>query len=506
MDLKVSRELIRFANIGAQASLRRIFDRDDGERFLHDALSSMPGVPAKIGQLLGMRAAKEISAPVSMALNEVKAILDRECPLLVQNIETISDWSLSASIGQTHQAVLKSGDVVAIKVQYPGVFDSLSNQIEAIFGLARFSPAKKYDFDLNATKNFLGAKLLEETNYRLEAANQLRFVSRYKESSVVIPRVYDTYSTDKVLTQSWEPSTQVSTFKSSAQVEVCKEVAEKAAEVFSSWILDSMFGLGVLHTDLNPRNFGFRVDDGNVRLVVYDFGSTFDFPSELSVLLYQWIDATCVNDIDRIRAAMENLGFSSQRLEPIHGKLLKLSQSLFKPLLAESLWQARDWNLQSSLEEILGADKWWFRTAGPPWFMYLMRSIQGWHCALDILGEPIDFSSNWRVWQERLRKRAEVSHFKVSPQEPLKKEKSSLKANYLKVSVLENGEELVALAMPARALEDLEDLLPDHVRAKCADDGIDLVAIKTSALASGGTAQELFAASHGLRTYKVWLE
>ena len=70
MDLKAGKELIRFATIGAQVAVRRMFNREDGERFLHNTLSGMPGAPAKIGQLLGMRAAKEIPSPQPMPLEE----------------------------------------------------------------------------------------------------------------------------------------------------------------------------------------------------------------------------------------------------------------------------------------------------------------------------------------------------------------------------------------------------------------------------------------------------
>ena len=136
MNLRVGKELLRFASIGAQMAVRKAFGRDDGERFLQNTLSGMPGAPAKIGQLLGMRDASDIPSPEPMPIEDIKAIIARESPLLAEAVESLSEWSKTASLGQTHQALLRSGERVAIKVQYPDVAVSLAAQIDAIFGVA----------------------------------------------------------------------------------------------------------------------------------------------------------------------------------------------------------------------------------------------------------------------------------------------------------------------------------------------------------------------------------
>ena len=136
MNFSAGKELLKFASIGVQTAARRLFSKEDGERFLHNALCGMPGAPAKIGQLLGMRNAAEIPAPAPMPLELVKSIIGTESPALAAQIESLSEWSRTASIGQTHQAILKSGELVAIKVQYSDVVKTLSAQIDAIFGVA----------------------------------------------------------------------------------------------------------------------------------------------------------------------------------------------------------------------------------------------------------------------------------------------------------------------------------------------------------------------------------
>lgn len=527
MNFETGKALLKFTSIGLQTAARRLFSKEDGERFLHNALCGMPGAPAKIGQLLGMRNASEIPAPAPMPLELVKSIIGRESLALAEQIESLSEWSRTASIGQTHQALLKSGELVAIKVQYSDVVKTLSGQIDAIFGVAGYSPAKNYDFDVGTTKNFLRQKLLEETDYRIEAATQIRFGSRYKGSSVIIPKVYEEYSSAKILTQSWEDCESLATMKSNMTYGQCC----KAGAIFSAFLLDSTFGLGIIHTDLNPGNYGFRVHksegsapaelsrkpselaEENIQIVLYDFGSSYTLTRDQGVQIYRWLEATQARDSKRVRGSLEDLGFDAKRLSPIAEKLLPLSEALFTPLLSEGLWTATDWHLQEQMDEILKQDKWWFRTAGPAWFMYFMRTVQGWHHALTVLGGTFNLGEIWHKWSQQLQA---VSAFMPpsasmaaaasnAPGVPSVIDGFELKSQYLRVLVKEGTEEIVDLTLPARAIEDLDELLPDNVAQKCTADGIDLVAIKKQAISSGGLPQELFSADLGLRHYRVWL-
>jgi len=506
VDLKAGRELVRFAAIGIESAVRRAFSADDAGRFLSQSLGEIPGAPAKIAQLMGMRSFKEIPSPPPMNINEVKTIISKECPELSENLEEISAWAKTASLGQTHQARLKSGEIVAIKIQYPEVVATISAQVDAIFGVAGFSPARKYDFDVGSTRIFLRQKLLEETDYRMEQQNQLIFHNRYRGSAIVIPSTFEQFSTSKILTQTWEESISLASFSASSSVDQKNTVAG----LFTAWLLDSMFGLGVMHSDLNPSNYGFRLSDDGIKLVVYDFGTVTSLPSKYSANFYHWIEATRREDEESVKLALSSLGFSSSKLQPISKKLLPLSRAIFKPIFQQEFWMADQWCLQDALDEILGQDKWWFRTAGPPWFMYLMRSIQGWHHALLAMGVGVDFQKIWAPWQEQLRFLAVayplVSSASFSGPLATVSPSHALVAKSLKVRVKEGDETIVELSLPAGALTDLEDLLPESVKLRCEHDGIRLDLIRQKALDSGSVPQELFLAENGPRSYEVWLE
>jgi predicted unusual protein kinase regulating ubiquinone biosynthesis (AarF/ABC1/UbiB family) len=495
-------ELLKFAGIGAKAAVRRAFWGDDSERFLVDTLSGMPGAPAKIAQLMGMRAAHTIAAPEPMPLEEVKGILSEQCPALAASIESISSWSKTASIGQTHQARLVDGRTVAIKIQYPGVAKALSDQIDAIFGVAGFSPARRYAFDVPQTKVFMRQKLLEETDYRREATTQQKFFTRYRNSAVVIPEVYPEFSTAAVLTQSWESADSLEAVKKW----LSDDLRAQAGQIMTSFLCDSLMGHGLIHTDLNPGNFGFRVDGDALKMVIYDYGSTYRLEPEQGLRLYRWLSATRLSDREAVWSALISLGFSAKHLEQIATKILPLSRVMLAPFIANGLWVAKDWRLQEAMDDILGQDKWWFRTAGPPWFLYLMRTFQGWHHALMTLDAAIDIAKIWWPWDQQFK---HIVAF-MGPQITIKNPPSKpsvleLTAQSLRVRVTEGAEEIVDLTLPARSVEDLESLMPDHVIQKCKLDGIDLRSMSDRVIREGGLAQELFSSSVGARHYRVWL-
>lgn len=191
--------------------------------------------------------------------------------------------------------------------------------------------------------------------------------------------------------------------------------------------------------------------------------------------------------------------------------LLPLSEELLKPILFDGLWSAQQWNLQSRLEEILDQNKWWFRTAGPPWFLYFMRSLQGWHHVLKSLNCQVDVASIWRPWQEKLGLLDQafkatghaLPNHKASPSCGITPE---IISKSLRVRVFDESELMVDLTLPVNAARDLEAVLPDAVLRRCQEDGIRLDLIQRRADETQYAPQELFKMKYGTRSCLVWLE
>ena len=108
------------------------------------------------------------------------------------------DWEplAAASIGQVHAARLHDGRAVAVKIQYPGVADAICADLKNTELLATFlslivgglSP-RKLSLDLRGAAREIGARITEELDYRLEAANQAEFAEHYRGHPFIhVPR------------------------------------------------------------------------------------------------------------------------------------------------------------------------------------------------------------------------------------------------------------------------------------------------------------------------------
>lgn len=498
------KELLKFGIAGTRTAIESFWSNDQSQDFLHKTLASMPGIPAKFSQLLGMRDSATPHTPNPMPLHQVTTLIQHNAPKLAAEIDTISSESKPASIGQIHQVRLKDGRLCAVKIQYPEVAESITAQLDLFFKAAAWSPARKYAFDIASTKQFIRERLLEELNYEHEARTQQQFADQFHVQNLIIPVVLTPYCSKTILVQSWEESRPLNQIT----YDWPKAQKLKASLLLSQFVCSSLFEYGILHTDLQPSNYGFREDNSGIKLVIYDFGSSYTLTAEQRHSITNWLRATAHGDLESITASMTQVGFDTDKLRYLQQNLTKLSALLLEPLMGHGHWNPQTWNLQDRLDELLGEDKWWFRTAGPPWFLYLMRTVHGWHHGMKMLDVMLDHTAlqsflpvDLRAYcaQENLLSVAAIDASTPAEQvfKPL--------ASHLRVLVTEGTDEIVDLSLPARAIEDLEALLPEHIAAKCSQDGIDLVAIKRRAINNGAAAQELFATSYGARKYRVWL-
>jgi hypothetical protein len=211
---------------------------------------------------------------------------------------------------------------------------------------------------------------------------------------------------------------------------------------------------------------------------------------------------TSVQDVSAVDflKLFQTLGFDSQKLQTIEARLPSLCQKLFAPLCEDRLWSPDEWRVSENLEKILGPDKWWFRTAGPPWFFLLMRTVGAVTSAIHRLSVPIHVAEIFRsiVGNEAYRKGERVMT-ENSPQIP------DGMAQSLCVSVKEKGEMIAEIKMPVKSVDQLESLIPSDSVQKIIEQGVDLSVIKSTVQKSGYVPQILFEAQVGSKVYKVWL-
>ena len=165
----------------------------------------------------------------------------------------------AASIGQVHRARLRSGEVVAVKVQYPGVAAAIESDLRASRGLAAMVSAVNQNIDAQGVVDEVKDRLIEELDYRREQRSQRLFAKIWAGHPLIrVPRVFGELSGARVLTQEYRRGLTFDRFVQGATADE-KRVAVHALNDF---VFDSMYGHCVFNGDPHPGNYIFEQDGG----------------------------------------------------------------------------------------------------------------------------------------------------------------------------------------------------------------------------------------------------
>ena len=176
----------------------------------------------------------------------------------------------AASLGQVHRARLRTGALVVVKVQRPGLqqlFELDFDVIEKLlWWIDRFLP-KKRSIELRAIYQEFFTLLFQEINYANEGQNADRFRTNFKESKLVIaPEIHWKYTTEKVLTMSYLPGIKID---DRVRLEACGFNPKQINQMGICCYLKQLLVDGFFQADPHPGNMAIMADG---RLVVYDFG------------------------------------------------------------------------------------------------------------------------------------------------------------------------------------------------------------------------------------------
>lgn len=182
----------------------------------------------------------------------------------------------AASLGQVHRARLRSGETVAVKIQYPGIARTITEDFRNLILL--FSPGrlqKDWVFVRDQMED-LHHRLSAEVDYRTEAAIQEKAGQLFSErDGIVIPRVHRDFSTDRVLTMDYLDGVHMEDFLRSNPSQEQRD--EAGRKITRAWY--RLFAAGrLLYADLHPGNLLF-LPDGRIGLI--DFGFVVPLDGEL---------------------------------------------------------------------------------------------------------------------------------------------------------------------------------------------------------------------------------
>jgi len=319
----------------ASAKLRGV-GRTEAERAAIDetfAIKSAEDVARELGHMKGvmMKAGQMVSFILEALPEEAQAVLatlQSDAPPMAPSLaESVLEHELgthprrlflewdpepiaAASIGQVHRVVLPDGRDAAVKIQYPGIGEAMTSDLEnADLLYSMFSAFALKSLDVTAMVDELRSRMTDELDYRIEARRQTEFVDRYRgHPYIVIPGVIDEYSTERVLTTEWIDGMRFAEFEQTAS----DAQRQHAAEILFRFTQGSIYLHRAFNGDPHPGNYLFLPDG---RIAFLDFGLVKEWTSEETDLLWPLIEPVLAGDPDSTISQMEAAGF----LKPGHG-------------------------------------------------------------------------------------------------------------------------------------------------------------------------------------------
>jgi predicted unusual protein kinase regulating ubiquinone biosynthesis (AarF/ABC1/UbiB family) len=204
----------------------------------------------------------------------------------------------AASIGQVHLAV-KDKKKLAVKIQYPGVANSISSDLALVKPIAiRMFNLQGKDSDKYFKE--VEDKLIEETNYLLELKQSQEVVEAcQKIENLVFPQYYPEYSSEKIITMDWMTGVHLSEFKNTNP-----EIASKIGQALWDFYMYQIHILRKVHADPHPGNF--LVNSEN-QLVALDFGCMKQIPTEFYVPYFELINKEVIDNAAFFKAKLFEL-------------------------------------------------------------------------------------------------------------------------------------------------------------------------------------------------------
>lgn len=228
----------------------------------------------------------------------------------------------SASIGQVHEAVLTSGERVAVKVQRPGIVKTIETDLEIMYDVAGFIETRSEWGKLYKIRDFItefARTIRDELDYIIEAKNAERFHKNFEgDRSVLIPKVHWKWTSKRVLVLDYVIGWKITASAQLEQNRIDKpEIAHKLSKIFFKQILID----GFFHADPHPGNI--MISKEGVILLI-DFGMVGRLDGWMKDRLVKIVLSILRRDVNTLLMVLNE--FSSK---PLKGSQHQLKRELY---------------------------------------------------------------------------------------------------------------------------------------------------------------------------------
>jgi predicted unusual protein kinase regulating ubiquinone biosynthesis (AarF/ABC1/UbiB family) len=259
---------------------------EDNAADIYESLSELKGSALKVAQMLSMDKNLLPQAYVDKFSQSQYNAPPLSGPLIVQTFrkyfgktpDKIFDKfdihsSNAASIGQVHRAEL-DGKKLAIKIQYPGVGDSISSDLKMVKPIA-FRMLGMSEKELDVYMKEVEERLLEETDYELEVRRSIEFSKACSVlDNVVFPQYYPELSSKRIITMNWLEGKHLREF---LKTYPSQELRDRIGQALWDFYNFQQHELRAVHADPHPGNFMITSDG---KLGIIDFGCIKEMPED----------------------------------------------------------------------------------------------------------------------------------------------------------------------------------------------------------------------------------
>ncbi|WP_353076660.1 AarF/UbiB family protein [Flavobacterium sp.] len=270
---------------------------------IYDGLKELKGSALKVAQMLSMEKNLLPQSYVDKFSLSQFSVPPLSAPLVRKTFKTYfkqypeelfdsfsPDSINAASIGQVHKAT-KNGKELAVKIQYPGIRESIGSDIALV------KPIAVRMFNLQGTSDEyfqeVEDKLTEETDYKLEISQSMAVIIDCKKiDNLLFPNYYPEYSSDKIITMDWMNGIHLSEFCSS---NASQEQRDKVGQTLWNFYMYQIHQLKKFHADPHPGNF---LVDKNDNLIAIDFGCMKEIPNDFYVPYFEVSTPDSLKDMD----------------------------------------------------------------------------------------------------------------------------------------------------------------------------------------------------------------
>ncbi|MGY5351481.1 ABC1 kinase family protein [Wenyingzhuangia sp. IMCC45533] len=269
---------------------------------IYDSLKDLKGSALKVAQMLSMEKSMLPKAYVEKFSLSQFSVPPLSSALVLKTFrkyfgkspsEIYDTFDLNsvnaASIGQVHKATLDQKKL-AVKIQYPGVAQSISSDLALVKPVA----IKMFNIKGKGSDKYFKEvedKLIEETNYILEVNQSIEISEACKDiPNLKFPKYYPELSTDRIITMDWMTGVHLSEFEID---QVDESTRTKIGQAFWDFYMYQIHVLKKVHADPHPGNF---LISENYDLIALDFGCMKQIPDNFYIPYFELADPKVIDD------------------------------------------------------------------------------------------------------------------------------------------------------------------------------------------------------------------